>query len=164
MNDTVEVITHPKRGRPSTKVDHRALDYIVGEIENKGRSIKSILNDTVPGVILPTYRSLMRWKSDHPEIERIITNARENMVEQLIDELIDMANQPKPQYLHEAEPKLQLAWDLANRRTKADVNKFLIEKLKQSKYGHRKGEIQIPLDPGKVNLISYKDTDSESKG
>jgi hypothetical protein len=70
----------------------KALPHLIEQLA-EGRSMRSIvLEDRDKNPYLPSYGTLISWRSDNPDFEERIDKAREFGMEKLIDEIIAIAD------------------------------------------------------------------------
>jgi hypothetical protein len=118
-------------GRPSDYSQDTA-DAICERIA-EGESLRSICRDES----MPSLSSVFKWLSAQPEFADQYARGREAQADTLADEIVDIADDGKRDYV-DADGVRTVDHDhIARARLRVDARKWIASKLKPKKYGER---------------------------
>lgn len=125
-----------KIGRP-TGFTPEVLEYILGEI-TRGRSERSIFNDTGLPFDLPCWRAWGKYKREHPEFIPHYALAKEQCYEVWEHEMVETALDDSRDYQTDAKGNIRSDNTSVNRdRLIIDTKKWIMSRLMSKKYGDK---------------------------
>lgn len=150
-----------KKGRP-TKYTQKLADEICDQIA-EGKSLRTICVDES----MPDKSQIFRWLRKNEDFRDQYARAKEEAVEAMIEDMIDIADDGTNDYMtitkgnhsYNVEDR-----EVTNRsRLRVDTRKWIVSKLKPKKYGDK-----LDLTSGgkaiKGNTIVFEDFKNEAKG
>lgn len=138
------------RGRPSD-YSLSLVEEICFEVATSTRSIRTICEEEDR---FPDERTVYKWLFKHEEFRQLYARAREYQIELIADELVDIVDDGKNDWMERENAKGEIVgWQVngeAVQRSKlrADTRKWLLSKINPKKYGDSttiKGDAENPL-------------------
>jgi hypothetical protein len=117
-------------GRPSSYSEKLALD-IANRIAD-GSSLRKISMDPW----MPSVRTMLHWTREHPEFSQLLAHARFMKAETLVDQMLDIADEPVADSAQAARQK-----------TRVQARMWFAARLNPARYGERLAVGQAPELP-----------------
>lgn len=118
----------------------RPTDYnpeVIAEICARlmeGKSLKAICEDEA----MPAYRTVFKWLAAHDEFVQLYARARLVQADTHFDDVIDIADDGKRDYVPDADGRQVVDHDhIARSRLRVDARKWAAARLNPKKYGER---------------------------
>lgn len=123
-------------GRP-TDYSQELVDAICERIAD-GESLRSICSEDA----MPNRATVFRWLSIHKEFSDQYTKAKDEQAETLFDEILDIADDGRNDYMESSDDEGGLAFKLNGEhiqrsRLRIDARKWMAGKLRPKKYGEK---------------------------
>lgn len=117
----------------STKYSSQMADAVCEKIMD-GLSLRKI--EALPG--MPRRITILKWLRENPEFQTQYAHAREEQAELLAEEILEIADDGKPDFSFDPEQGLIVDGDAIQRaRLRVDSRKWIASKLKPKKYGDK---------------------------
>jgi hypothetical protein len=131
-------------GRPSDYT--LELAAVICERIADGKSLKSICLSEE----MPSKSSVYLWLTAHPEFSDMYARAREDQADTLADEIVDIADDGKRDYITADGVKILDHDHISRARLRVDARKWIAAKLKPKKYGDKvetthRGDAAAPI-------------------
>lgn len=126
-------------GRPSSFTQEKA-DKICERLAD-GESLRSICEDEG----FPSRVTVFRWLREHDEFRIQYARAREDQAETILEEMLEIADDGKRDYIPDPEGGVQVDHDHIQRsKLRVETRKWMLGKLAPKRYGDR---LQLANDP-----------------
>ena len=145
-------------GRPITWSEDKkkeAINIILNEIAENGKSVRSILNGA-DREILPSNVTFCEWLSKDDELAKQYARATELRAEALLDEMLDIVDDSsKDKVIDDLDDEIKIERTnneaIQRSRLRYDARKWLVSKLNPKKYGDK---IDVTSGGEKLNTPS----------
>ena len=149
-------------GRPITWSEDKkkeAINIILNEIAENGKSVRSILNGA-DREILPSNVTFCEWLSKDDELAKQYARATELRAEALLDEMMDIVDDDKMDKIYNEITGAEMTNGEAIQRSRLryDARKWLISKLAPKKYGDK-----LEVDQNTNMTISWNEEKTYEK-
>jgi hypothetical protein len=132
-------------GRPSDYTPEIALT--ICDRLSDGESLRSICRDEA----MPLKITVLKWLAARPEFVTQYARAREDQADTYADEITEIADDGKRDYVKDADGVAIVDHDhIARSRLRVDARKWIAAKLKPRKYGERLNTEHTGLDGGPI--------------